>query len=200
GAAPAALLDTYERAVRASLTGRFSADPVVHAFGLTARRCRIPEEYVEAFFSSMRADLTARVHTRESLASYIYGSAEVVGLMCLAVFLADHPVPAGERARLEDGARALGAAFQKINFLRDLAEDSGELGRSYLPWLDAETKPAFIAEIRGELERARAVLPLLPGQARVGVAAATELFAELTELLDTASVADLRTRRVSVPR
>lgn len=199
GARPAALLEAYEKAVLTSLTGRFSADPVVHAFGLTARRCGIPEEHVAAFFESMRSDLTETAHTPESLRTYIYGSAEVVGLMCLAAFLVDHPVAPEVRARLEHGARSLGSAFQKINFLRDLAEDSRDLGRTYLPDLTDETKPAFIAGVRAELGDARAVLPLLPGQARVGVLAATDLFSELTELLDAASVAALRTHRVSVP-
>ncbi|NLA55959.1 MAG: phytoene/squalene synthase family protein [Corynebacterium humireducens] len=199
GASPSALLDAYEQAVLASLTGRFSVDPVVHAFGLTARRCGIPAEHVTAFFRSMRADLTETSHTPESLEAYIYGSAEVVGLMCLAAFLVDHPVTPEERARLEHGARALGSAFQKINFLRDLAEDSRDLGRSYLGDLSDDTKPAFIAGIREELAAARDVLPLLPGQARVGVLAATDLFSELTDLLDAAPVAELRARRLSVP-
>src|SRR5699024_4293342 len=110
-----------------------------------------------------------------------------------------------ERARLEAGARKLGSAFQKVNFLRDLREDAGVLGRSYFPDVDiaalTETdKARLVAEIREELDAAEAVIPLLPGAARAGVLAATRLFAELTDRIEATPATELVTRRISVPR
>jgi phytoene/squalene synthetase len=98
----------------------FSSNLVVHAFARTARASGFGAELVEPFFASMRMDLTAVEHDEQSFERYVYGSAEVVGLMCLRVFLVGHERSATEREQLEVGARALGAAFQKVNFLRDL--------------------------------------------------------------------------------
>ncbi|AGF71714.1 phytoene/squalene synthase family protein [Corynebacterium halotolerans] len=201
----AALLDDYERAVLDAPRHRFHVDPVLHAYALTARRCRFNPEHVVAFFSSMRRDLHQATHDGRSFNDYVYGSAEVIGLLCLSAFLVDHPVTDDERARLESGARSLGAAFQKINFLRDLAEDSGTLGRTYFPGLaenglTEEHKADLIADIRIDLADARAVIPLLPVTARTGVLAATGLFAELTDRIEALPAAELTRRRVSVPR
>src|SRR5690606_29218355 len=105
-------------------TGR-SANLIVHAFACTARSYGIDRELVDPFFASMRADLSVQQHDAASLAVYVHGSAEVVGLMCLRVFVA------GDEAayrRLAPGAGRLGAAFQKVNFLRDLAQDAEALG------------------------------------------------------------------------
>lgn len=201
----AAALDDYERAVLAAPQHRFHSDPVLHAYALSARRCRFNPEHVRAFFSSMRRDLTQATHDAGSFQEYVYGSAEVIGLLCLSAFLADHPVPEEEHVRLESGARSLGAAFQKINFLRDLAEDSETLGRSYFPGLEKHTvteerKAELIADIRTDLDAARAVMVLLPTTARTGVLAATELFRELTDRIEKLPAAELTRRRVSVPR
>ena len=84
----------------------------------------------------MATDLDTTVHTPESFDRYVYGSAEVVGLMCLRVFLAAEADPDARFDRLAPGARRLGAAFQKLNFLRDLADDHDALGRSYFPGVD----------------------------------------------------------------
>ena len=128
--------DIEAQTARALASG-WSTNLVVHAFARTARRVGIGPAEVDPFFASMRADLTVQVHDRESYERYVFGSAEVVGLMCLQVFLNADRRP-GEPVRRPDdatvdGARALGAAFQKINFLRDLGADSGELGRCYFP-------------------------------------------------------------------
>ena len=113
----------------------YSGNLVVHAFARTAIGCGIDEELIDPFFASMRMDLDTTVHTPESFDRYVYGSAEVVGLMCLRVFLADgvRLTRAGDYDRLAPGAQRLGAAFQKLNFLRDLAEDHDVLRRSLLP-------------------------------------------------------------------
>ncbi len=200
-----ATLDDYERAVLAAPGRRFHVDPVLHAYALSARRCGFNPDHVVAFFASMRRDLHQSSHDPRSFEDYVYGSAEVIGLLCLSAFLVDHPVPEEERRRMEGGARSLGAAFQKINFLRDLAEDSGTLGRAYFPGLDAEElterhKAELIADIRADLDDSRAAIALLPLSARTGVLAATELFGELTDRIEKLPAAQLTEHRVSVPR
>ncbi|WP_272910841.1 phytoene/squalene synthase family protein [Arthrobacter sp. FW306-07-I] len=134
----------------------------------------------------------------------MYGSAEVVGLMCLRCFLYGQPVSAEERARLERGARHLGAAFQKINFLRDLAEDFTSLGRSYFPGVspanfDEAQKIRLLADIDHDLQESRAVLRSLPPSCRLAVALAQELFAELAERIRVTPAPDLIRARISVP-
>ncbi|ADG75776.1 Squalene/phytoene synthase [Cellulomonas flavigena DSM 20109] len=201
-------LDELEEQVARALRTEYSTNVVVHAFARTARRVGIGHAEVDPFFASMRADLTVRTHDRESYERYVYGSAEVVGVMCLRAFLdaerrpGDPPVEPDPAA--VDGARALGAAFQKINFLRDLATDSDDLGRAYLPGVDPEHLTAddvrsVLGEIGGDLARARAALPLLPTRARCAVAATTALYDRLLADLAATPVATLRTRRVRVP-
>lgn len=195
---PVQALRDYEALVLAAPDKRFHTDPVLHAYAVTARRCKFPEEHIAAFFRSMREDLLRSVHDGESFEQYIYGSAEVIGLLCLHVFFAGdtHAV-----VPLEPGARALGAAFQKINFLRDLAEDSEVLGRSYFPRrLDEKEKAAIIADIRKDLARAHQAIPLLPTGARRGVAAAAGLFEALTNRLENATIAQIYSQRIRVPR
>ncbi len=199
----AAALDAYEAQILKAPGVRFHTDPVVHAYAQTARRCRFDDEHVAAFFRSMRRDLTQTEYTDESLEDYIYGSAEVIGLLCLAVFYAEEELSESTRAELEHGARSLGAAFQKINFLRDLREDTQGLGRSYFASsaqrLDDAAKDESVASIRADLAAARRVIPQLPLSARAGVLAATELFSDLTDRLAAAPAAELTQRRFSVP-
>lgn len=200
----AAALDAYEAAILAAPEKRLHTDPVVHSYAITARRCGFQREHLVAFFDSMRADLNQREYSASELAKYIYGSAEVIGLLCVQVFLAEETVSAADRAAMDRGARHLGSAFQKINFLRDLGEDSSVLGRAYFPQaaggvLSEAAKSALIAEIRRELAAAEEAINLLPLSARVGVRAAADIFAELTNRLAATPAAELNTTRISVP-
>lgn len=193
-----AVLDAYEAAVLAAPAQRFHTDPILHTYARSARRCGFSDEHVRAFFSSMRRDLRPDRLSPAEFETYVYGSAEVIGLMCLAAFYGDRPRPR-DWAELEDGARRLGAAFQKINFLRDLHEDADALGRDYYPaQLGDEEKARIVAEIRDDLATARRVIPRLPATARAGVIAATDLFAELADQLAAAPAAELRSRRIRV--
>jgi 15-cis-phytoene synthase len=197
-------LDALERETESAMRCGYSTNLVVHAFGLTARATGIGTELTVPFFRSMRADITRTEHDRASFDEYVYGSAEVVGLMCLAAFLRGETVAPGERTRLEDGARHLGAAFQKINFLRDLAADFRTLGRSYFPGVTVESfteaqKAEIIAEIDADLACAAACLPGLPASSRRAVALAQGLFEELTERLRATPAATLMTTRIRVP-
>ncbi|GIG30824.1 phytoene/squalene synthase family protein [Cellulomonas marina] len=209
GPVAAAELDELEEQTRRALGTGFSTNLVVHAFARTARRTGIDRGEIDPFFASMRADLSVHEHDRSSYEQYVYGSAEVVGVMCLKVFLAaDRPDGAGRPpapdAATVDGARALGAAFQKINFLRDLGADSGDLGRAYFPGLDPRAlTPAqvrdVLAEIGDDVARARAAMPRLPLRARCAVAATLALYDGLLVRLARTDPAELARRRVRVP-
>ncbi|MEG2424930.1 squalene/phytoene synthase family protein [Glutamicibacter sp.] len=132
----AACLDELEAETLRAMERGYSTNMVVHAFTISARDQGIGPALTRPFFASMRADLSVATHDTETLEQYIYGSAEVVGLMCLRVFRCMPQAPTGHAAELEKAARHLGSAFQKVNFLRDLAEDTVQLGRSYFPGLD----------------------------------------------------------------
>lgn len=197
---PETALDVYEEQVLHAPRHRFHTDPVLHAWANTYRRCGIKDDHVRAFFSSMRRDTTQTDYNADDLGAYIYGSAEVIGLMCLDIFLREHDPSEHDRRTMEEGARALGSAFQKVNFLRDLGEDSRELGRAYLgPVLNEDLKRTLTAEITEELDAARAAIPLLPAAARRGVAAAEALFRDLNERIAATPAEDVAVARVSVP-
>ncbi|WP_042383442.1 phytoene/squalene synthase family protein [Corynebacterium glutamicum] len=202
GCAPdavAEILDNYERQVLLSLSVPFHTDPVIHAFGNTARKCGFEQAHIVAFFDSMRRDLSQTSYDPTQLDEYIYGSAEVIGLMCLKIFLQDSTASPQDRATMEHGARRLGAAFQKVNFLRDLAEDREGLGRSYLPVFTEEMRDEIVTDIREDLDAARLSIPLLPFGARTGVRAATDLYGCLVDNLESASLEDLKNGRIRVP-
>jgi phytoene/squalene synthetase len=204
------LLDRLEQEVTDALRDGHSANLVVHAFALTARSCGIGTDLVTPFFSSMRADLVVRDHDVASLERYVYGSAEVVGLMCLKVFLANATagrLPSGDTAGYADlapGARRLGAAFQKVNFLRDLTADHQRLGRCYLPGVDparlTETdKHRLLDDVDADLAAAAPAMRLLPPSSRRAVAVAHGLFAELEHRLRAAPAEQVMAERVRVP-
>lgn len=180
----------------------FSSNLIVHAFALTARETGFAADLSAPFFESMRADLTETVHDKASFDRYVYGSAEVVGLMCLRAFLLDEQV--SDLPRFERGARALGAAFQKVNFLRDLAADFETLGRSYFPGVNVETfseaeKTRLLDDIDADLAVSAAVVPDLPRSSRRAVALAQSLFAELSVRLRATPASRLVRSRVRVP-
>ena len=196
-----ALNDLAEETERAIQLG-FSSNLVVHAFALTAREVDFGAELTAPFFESMRMDLTRTEHDRESFDAYVYGSAEVVGLMCLRAFL--HGEVVTDLPRFETGARALGSAFQKVNFLRDLAADFEILGRSYFPdvavdTFDEATKTRLLDDIDADLAVSAAVVPDLPGSSRRAVALAQSLFAELSKRLRATPASELIRARVRVP-
>lgn len=198
------LLDELEAETGFAVTAGFSANLVVHAFASVARRTGIESELTHAFFASMRRDLECVDFDVEEYRRYVHGSAEVVGLMCLRVFLAGREVPADEAAMLEEGAARLGAAFQKVNFLRDLGHDRTELSRSYLPELGGSRpteagKAAVVADIRSDLDAARAATLELPRDCRRAVLLATAYFAELLRRIERTPAERLAGERISVP-
>ena len=195
------LLDDLEKETLKAVDRGHSTNLVVHAFALAARGHGIDSELIAPFFASMRADLDVSVHDPASLEQYVYGSAEVVGLMCLHVFVGGDPAA---YARLRDPARSLGSAFQKVNFLRDLAEDHDQLGRSYFPGLDPTNfgdreRDQLLDEIDAELAVAAAAIDELPHSSRRAVAAAHAFYRALSERLRATPAAQIRRARVRVP-
>lgn len=190
------VLDDLEAETLTAVDRGFSANLIVHAFAATARECGIGSELIRPFFASMRTDITTHAHDSASHDAYVYGSAEVVGLMCLQAFVnAGRARPAIPSPALEDGARRLGAAFQDVNFLRDRAYDSAGLGRDYLGMGGAgQSRTAILDRIDGDLAAAAAMIPHLPPDCRRAVTAAHDLFAELAVRLRREGAEDSRVR------
>lgn len=202
-----AALDEFEGEVEQALTSGFSTNLVVHAFADVARRHGFGSELTVPFFASMRADLEVAEHDPESLETYIYGSAEVIGLMCLEVFMdlpgtrADTPE---QREMLRATARRLGAAFQKVNFLRDLGADHDQLGRTYFPDTDPADfgeaeKDLLLADLHADLDAAVPGILALDRRARRAVLLAHGLFHELARRIAAVPAAELTQQRISVP-
>jgi len=191
------LLDELEAETLAAVARGFSTNLIVHAFALVARECGIGHELVRPFFASMRTDLTRAHHDEASHDDYVYGSAEVVGLMCLQAFVnAGRSTPISPDPALVDGARRLGAAFQEVNFLRDRVDDETRLGRDYLGLEDGRRDRTSVLDgIDADLDAAAAVIGDLPADCRRAVTTAHGLFAELARRLRD----DDATERVSVP-
>jgi phytoene synthase len=198
------LLDDLETETERAMERGFSTNLVVHAFATTARRVGIDTSLTRPFFASMRRDLDPAPFTAAGVAEYIYGSAEVVGLMCLRSFLRESPRTPDQIAVLDHGARSLGAAFQKVNFLRDLAADRDALGRNYFPGVDLTRlteaqKNLLLDDMDADLAAAERVLPLLPPGSRRAVTAAHRLFARLSAKLRQTPATDLMSTRIRVP-
>ncbi len=202
--AAARVLNDFERDTEAAIDSGYSSNLVIHAFARTARATGFGRELTQPFFESMRMDLVHTGHDAQSFEAYVYGSAEVVGLMCLSAFIQGMSVSPTELARLEHGARKLGAAFQKVNFLRDLSADFETLGRSYFPGVSVESfserdKIRLLDDIDADLRDSATVVPLLPATSRRAVSLAQGLFAELAGRLRTTPADRLLRTRVGVP-
>lgn len=165
------LLADFHSQTQEAIRNRFSLNPVLHAFQLVVHRYGIDQESIDCFLRSMEIDLEAKMHDRQSYDTYILGSAEVVGLMCLRVFTDGD---AAQYEQLRPYAMRLGAAFQKVNFLRDLCADHQQLGRVYFPGVSFDTfcdhtKRTIEHEIQEDFEVALAGIKVLPSGARLGV-------------------------------
>lgn len=178
-----------------------STNPVIHAFQKTVKEYNIEEDVVEAFLKSMRADLTKQVYeNQKEIDEYIYGSADVVGLMCLKVFVNGDQ---NEFIRLKEPAMKLGSAFQKVNFLRDLKQDYDDLNRTYFPNIDpnnftAEDKDKIVSEIKEEFNLAYQGIKKLPKEARFGVYVAYKYYTRLLKKVDRTPARVLKEKRISV--
>lgn len=174
----------------------YSTNPLVYAFAMTARQYHIGTSLITPFFDSMRMDIDPQPLDQSGYTTYIYGSAEVVGLMCLNVFVEDTKL----YDQLRSGARSLGAAYQKINFLRDIATDTGDLHRWYFPIgsadnFDDATKAAIIDDIETDLAAAAKVIPSLPRSSRKAVQLSYYYYNELLHKMKLLSARDISRSR-----
>lgn len=195
-----ALLDEFEADTYKSIERGISTNPVLNSFQLAVNRYNIDIDLIKSFLHSMRMDLNAKNHDKTSYDTYIYGSAEVVGLMCLYVFVNGDME---EYIRLRPMAMKLGSAFQKINFLRDIKEDSLHLGRVYFPGLnlakfDNEIKNKLVEEIEFEFEVAIEGIKNLPNTSKFGVYLAFLYYKKLTSQIHVMKAKDLLNQRASV--
>lgn len=190
----------YDEVIRAcNMKIPYSTNPIIHAFALTAKRYGITKALIDPFFDSMRTDLETVWLDDRTLETYIYGSAGVVGLMCLRVFTEGNTTLYDT---LAPGAERLGNAYQKVNFLRDLTEDETELKRQYLALTGTASdtdKQAIIREIQADFAAAKPYLANLPTAARNAVTLSYRYYQELLNRLSRASLQDIRKQRIRVP-
>lgn len=195
------LLEKFKRDTYEAIEQKISLNPVLHSFQKAVNEYKIPLHLVDAFFKSMEMDLYETAYGEDGYMAYIYGSAEVVGLMCLKVFAN------GDEAlysQLQQPARALGAAFQKVNFLRDMKSDYQERGRVYFPGIDfenfkKESKRKIEEEIAHDFAEAYKGILLLPTEARGGVLLAYKYYLKLFEKIKQVPVHQIKEARIRVP-
>lgn len=197
-----ALFNQFSDNLELALSQKISLNPVLNAFQYTVNKYDIPRDLIDAFMKSMRLDLHKTVYeTHEDYKEYIYGSADVVGLMCLKVFVNGNQQQYDE---LKDSAMRLGSAFQKVNFLRDLKADFESLNRTYFPntdlnQLDEASKMEIIKEIEADFQAGFEGIQKLPIEAKFGVYTAYVYYRKLlTKLKNTPSTA-IKNTRIRVP-
>jgi len=188
--------DTYDAIERG-----FSTNPILHSFQWAVNTYKIEHEHIEAFLYSMELDLYKDRYNREEYHRYIYGSAEVIGLMCLRVFYHGDDE---NYQQLIHPARKLGEAFQKVNFLRDMLSDYHDRGRVYFPEVDFENfdismKKDIEAEIDQDFKEAYAGIKLLRKDVRLGVLLAYNYYQKLLEKIRRAEPDALLEKRFRIP-
>ena len=184
------------------LNDKISLNPIINAFQHTFHNYNIDKHLVDSFLKSMRMDLHKKEYlTRGEYKEYIYGSADVVGLMCLKVFVN------GDNDKYEDlklMAMSLGSAFQKVNFLRDLKADHDNLSRTYFPNtdltnLDEASKQNIIDEIEKDFEEGLKGIKKLPMEAKFGVFMAYRYYKQLLNKLKKTPALEIKNTRIRVP-
>ncbi len=196
------LFNKFEQELSASIADKISLNPILNSFQHTFHKYHIPMHLVTSFMKSMRMDLTKNIYkTEQEYKDYIYGSADVVGLMCLKVF-----VKGDNEAyeRLKESAMALGSAFQKVNFLRDVKADFEDLNRSYFPntnltELDEASKKRIVDEIKADFQLGYEGIMALPAEAKFGVYTAYKYYYKLLQKLQNTPSLDIKNARIRVP-
>lgn len=194
------LLNDFERDTYKAIEDGISLNPILHSFQRVVREYNIEKELISAFLHSMRMDLSNNEYGEEQYKEYIYGSAEVVGLMCLRVFCEGNDVYYNE---LKDQAKSLGSAFQKINFLRDIKSDYVERGRTYFPGLDFNNfsndhKLEIEADIKKDFDYALTGIQKLPKEVRLGVFLAYKYYLNLFFKISRCSAETIANQRIRV--
>ncbi len=194
------LLNKFEADTYEAIEHRISMNPVLHSFQRTVHEYNLDRNHIDAFLESMRMDLDRSNYDKDNFEKYIYGSAQVVGLMCLQVYVE------GNR-KLYDAllpyAIRLGSAFQKVNFIRDLKDDMNDLGRSYFPNvelnnLNDDSKKIIEADIQADFDHALIGIKKLPKNSKYGVYTAYLYYLVLLRKIKSSKIEKLMTKRVRV--
>lgn len=195
------LLEEFKQETFAAIARGISLNPILNSFQQTVHRYQIGPSLIHAFFSSMESDLTQNRYDRQGYEEYIYGSAEVVGLMCLLVFCEGNKEA---YQKLHGAARALGAAFQKVNFLRDIKADFVDLSRVYFPGCDFHNftqrdKQQIQEDIENDFRKAYEGILRLPMKARFGVYVAYKYYYSLFKKIKQIEPKQILQMRIRIP-
>jgi phytoene/squalene synthetase len=195
------LLAEFKTETYKSIAQGISLNPILNSFQWAVNKYEIPLDLIETFLNSMEMDLGKQIYDKATYEKYILGSAEVVGLMCLKVFVNGNEA---EYEKLKPSAMKLGSAFQKINFLRDLKADYQELGRTYFPGIDmqefnATVKKEIEADIEKDFRAGYEGILQLPKEARFGVYMAYKYYFKLFKKIKTKSAHSILTERIRIP-
>ena len=196
------LFDMFENDLESALNQKISLNPILNSFQHTVNRYSIPKELIDAYMKSMKQDLyKTEYKTTAEYEEYIYGSADVVGLMCLRVFVKGNK---SQYEELKHSAMRLGSAFQKVNFLRDLKADFEDLSRTYFPntnlnQLDEASKHEIIADIEADFQAGFEGIQKLPLEAKFGVYTAFVYYKKLLSKLKKTPSLEIKNTRIRVP-
>ena len=196
------LFNNFENDLKLALNQKISLNPILNSFQETYHKYGIEKHLVDSFMGSLRLDLHKSTYlSAEEYKAYIYGSADVVGLMCLKVFVKGDVV---KYESLKDSAMSLGSAFQKVNFLRDLKADYEDLSRTYFPntdlsKLDEASKQEIIADIENDFSKGLQGIKQLPLEAKFGVFMAYRYYNQLLKKLKKTPALEIKSTRIRVP-
>jgi phytoene synthase len=196
------LLNRFIDELNFSLKNKISSNPILNSFQYTVNKYKIDYELIDSFLKSMKMDLKKiKYNSEKEYKEYIYGSADVVGLMCLKVFVSGNE---DSYKKLKPNAMALGSAFQKVNFLRDLNADYHDLNRTYFPNLDfknfdEQSKMLIMEDIENDFKKALKGIYELPNNSKFGVYAAYKYYKRLLIKLKKTSYMKIKNERVRVP-
>lgn len=195
------LLNKFEADMNEAIEKGISTNPVLDAFQFSVNKYNIPHAYIDSFLKSMKMDIDKKTYlTKDETEEYVYGSANVVGLICLKIFCHEQPKLFEE---LVKPAEMLGSAFQKVNFLRDLKADTEILNRSYF-WninqyaFDEKTKKQLIDEIEAEFDLALAGLRRLPGRSKLAVLTAYNYYRSLLRKIKRTQASLIMKKRIRI--
>lgn len=194
------LLDRFVKDTHDAISNKISLNPILHSFQHTVNKYNIDNELIDTFLRSMKMDLDQSSYNQSGYEEYILGSAEVVGLMCLKIFVE------GDEKKylaLKNDAMKLGSAFQKINFLRDLKADYHILGRAYFPGFDVQqfnetTKMEIEADIKKDFDSGLRGIKKLPKKARLGVYLAYIYYISLFKKIQDTSPEKIMNARIRI--
>jgi len=194
------LLDKFRKDTYEAIESGISLNPILHSFQQVVNSYHIERELIDAFLDSMEMDLNMNAYEDNLYQKYIYGSAEVVGLMCLRIFVNGDDLL---YKHLYASARSLGSAFQKINFLRDIKSDFDERGRVYFPGVDFRSfsmndKLQIESDIKKDFDHALTGITQLPQGVRFGVYLAYKYYIKLFQKIKSASPSKVKEERIRV--